>query len=142
MPIVRANTRRGIGEMLRDLADGSARIVRDEIALARIELTTMVRSVGTGVVFTALAAVLTLLGALSSIAGIVLLIGDQWLPRDLYWVGALVVLAISGAAAFVFVRRGLRLVSPATLEPTETITTLREDKEWLKQRLTSGATSR
>jgi tricarballylate dehydrogenase len=33
------------------------------------------------------------------------------------------------------------LLEPRQLAPTETVTTLKEDTEWLKQRLTSGATS-
>ena len=75
------------------------------------------------------------------LAGIVLLIGDQWLPADLYWVAALLVLVITGGLAAWLAKRGLSLLAPSALAPTETVTTLREDKEWLKQRLTSGATS-
>jgi uncharacterized membrane protein YqjE len=85
--------------------------------------------------------VFLLLGMLSLLTGIVLLIGDQWLPKDLYWVAALVVLVITGAMAAWFVKRGMAQLSPSALAPNETVTTLKEDKEWLKQRLTSGATS-
>jgi drug/metabolite transporter (DMT)-like permease len=85
--------------------------------------------------------VLALLGGLSVVAGLVLLIGDQWLPRDLYWVAAFVVMVISGGIAFWFARRGMTLLSPTEIAPNETVTTLKEDTEWLKQRLTSGATS-
>ena len=56
-------------------------------------------------------------------------------------IGALVVLVIAGAIAVVLARRGMSLLAPSQLAPTETVTTLKEDKEWLKQRLTSGATS-
>jgi len=48
---------------------------------------------------------------------------------------------ITGAIAAWFAKRGLALVSPSQLAPNETATTLKEDREWLKQRLTSGATS-
>jgi len=41
----------------------------------------------------------------------------------------------------VFVKRATTQLSPANLAPDQTIATLKEDKEWLKQRLTSGATS-
>jgi hypothetical protein len=69
------------------------------------------------------------------------LVGDQWLPRDLYWLAALILLAITGGLAGWFAKRGMALLSPSQLAPNETVTTLKEDKEWLKQRLTSGATS-
>jgi uncharacterized membrane protein YqjE len=135
------NGRRSIGALLRDLAEGSAMLVRGEVRLARIETGAAIAGVGKGTAFVATGAVLALLGSLSVLAGVVLLIGDQWLPADLYWVAALIVLLISGAIAVWFAKRGLALLSPSQLAPNETVTTLKEDKEWLKQRLTSGVTS-
>ena len=133
--------RRGIGALLRDLAEGSAALVRDELRLAKIEITEIVAGIGRGTVFVAGGAVFVLLGGLSVVAGIVLLVGDQWLPADLYWVAALIILLITGGLAVWLAKHGMALVSPARLAPNETVTTLKEDKEWLRQRLTSGATS-
>ena len=73
-------------------------------------------------------------------AGIVLLGGDQWF-RDRYWIAALIFTVIAFAIAFVFVRRGQAALSPANLAPDKTVASLKEDKEWLRQRLTSGGTS-
>ena len=84
---------------------------------------------------------MALLGALSLLAGVILLIGDQWLPRDLYWVAALMVVVVAGGIALLFLRRGLSLLSPSALAPNQTVKTLKEDKEWLKQQKTSGGTS-
>ena len=134
--------RRSIGTLLRDLAEGSASLVRGEVRLAKLELGQAAAGIGKGTAFTALGAVMTLLGVLTLLTGIVLLIGDQWLPADLYWVAALLVLVITGALTAWFAKRGMALLSPSQLAPNETVTTLKEDKEWLKQRLTSGATSR
>jgi len=135
------NGRRSLGTLLRDLAEGSAALVRGEARLAKVDLSAAATCIGKGTAFVATGAVLALLGSLSLLAGIVLLIGDQWLPADQYWLGALVVLVITGAIALVLARRGLSMLAPSQLAPTETVTTLKEDKEWLKQRLTSGATS-
>jgi len=127
--------------MLRDLAEGSAALVRGEVTLAKLEIGAMVGGIGKGTALVATGAVFLVLGTLSLMSGIVLLIGDQWLPADLYWLAALIMLVITGAIAAWFAKRGLALVSPSQLAPNETATTLKEDKEWLKQRLTSGATS-
>lgn len=132
---------RSFGEQLRDLAHGSADLLRNEIRLARIELTEIAVTSARGSVLVALGAVLLLLGGLSLAAGTVLLIGDQWLPRDRYWLGALAVLMITGALAAWFAKRGTKQLSPSQLAPDQTLETLKEDKEWLKQQLTSGATS-
>jgi uncharacterized membrane protein YqjE len=133
--------RRGIGSLLRDLAEGSATLVRGEVRLAKIEVGAAVTALGKGTVLVATGAVLALLGGLSLLAGIVLLIGDQWLPADRYWLAALIVLVIAGAVAAWFANRGMGHLSARQLAPDETATTLKEDMEWLKQRRTSGATS-
>ena len=135
------NGTRPIGTLLRDLADSGASLVRGEARLAKVEITETLGSAGRGTALVATGAVLALLGGLAAVAGIVLLIGDQWLPADLYWVAALIVLVVAGTVAFWFAKRGMTLLSPSRLAPEETMTTLKEDKEWLKQRLTSGATS-
>ena len=133
--------RRGLGALLRDLAEGSAELVRGEVRLARLEFG---GAAGTAAKATALAAaggVLLLLGTLAAFTGLILLVGDQWLPRDLYWLGALLVALIAGGVAAWLAQRGRAALSPSALAPHETVATLKEDKEWLKQRLTSGATS-
>jgi drug/metabolite transporter (DMT)-like permease len=141
MAVDTSDGRRSIGALLRDLAEGSATLVRDEVRLARLEIGGVAVGIGKGTAWLATAAVLGLLGTLCLITGIVLLIGDQWLPADLYWVAALILLVITGGLAAWFAKRGMALLSPSQLAPHETVTTLKEDKEWLKQQLRSGATS-
>jgi len=141
MPIDGQNGRQSFAALLHDLVEESTTLVRDEIKLGRIELAQIAVGIGMGSAFVAMGAVFALLGTLALFTGIVLLIGDQWLPADLYWVAALLVLLITGGLAAWLAKRGTSLLSPSELAPTETVTTLKEDKEWLKQRLTSGATS-
>ena len=140
MAVDQNDGRRGVGGLLRDLAEGSAALVRSELKLARLELHKIISSVGLGTAMVASGGVLALLGALSLFTGIVLLGGDQWL-HDRYWLAALFFTVIAFAVAFVFVRRGRAALSPANLAPDQTVASLKEDREWLKQRLTSGGTS-
>ena len=135
-------TTRSFGELLRDLAHGSGDLLRGELRLARQELTEIAATSARGTVSVALGAVLLLLGALALATGVVLLVGDQWLPRDRYWLAALAVVVVTSVLAALFARRGLTQLSPAHLAPRETLETIKEDKEWLKQQLRSGATSR
>jgi uncharacterized membrane protein YqjE len=135
------NGSRPLGALLRDLAESGVSLVRGEARLAMVEVTDTVTTAARGTALVASGGVLALLGGLALLAGIVLLIGDQWLPADLYWVAALIVLVIAGGVALWFAKRGMGYLSPSRLAPAETMTTLKEDKEWLKQRLTSGATS-
>jgi len=132
---------RGLGDLLRDLAHGSADLLRHEARLARLEFTEIAGDVGRGTALVTLGGVLLLLGVLAFASGLVLLAGDQWIPRDRYWLAALVVMAITGTIAIWFLRRGMSRLSPQQLTPDQTVETLKEDKEWLKRQLTSGATS-
>ena len=137
----RSDMQQGIGTLLRDLADGSARLVRDEVQLARLETTALVKAVGQGTASVAAGGVLALLGTLALFTGVVLLPGDQWL-KDQYWLAALIVTAVAGGLAAWFAKQGLDLLTPRRLVPDQTVETLKEDKEWLKRQLTSGGTSR
>jgi hypothetical protein len=132
---------RGIGVLLRDLAEGSADLVRGEVRLARIEIGAVVGAAGKGTAYIAMGGVLILLGVLAAFTGVVLLIGDQWLPRDLYWLGALLFAVIAGGVAAWLLMRGRKALSPSALAPHDAVATLKEDGEWLKRQLTSGRTS-
>ena len=131
---------RSMTTLLRDLAEGSASLVRQEVRLARLEFSGVLTGVGKGTAAVAAGGVLALVGTLSLFTGIIMLAGDQWL-RDRYWLAALVVTLVAGAAAAWFAARGLALLSPKSLVPDQTVATLKEDAEWLKRQTTSGATS-
>jgi hypothetical protein len=128
-----------LGVLLRDLAEGSASLIKHEARLVRLEVAEMLRGVGTGTASIVTGAVLLLLGALALLTGLILLGGDQWL-RDRYWLAALIVFALAGGLAFWFGSRGAALLSPRQLAPDETVATLKEDTAWLKRRLTSDGT--
>jgi hypothetical protein len=133
---VRLNGTRTLGDLFRDLAEDGVTLFRDEVKLARVETAAAARAVGVGTGLVATGAVFALLGTLATLVGIALLIGDQWLPADRYWVAALILLVITAVVAVLFAKRGMALVSPRQLAPDQTATTLKEDKEWLKQQLT------
>ncbi|HYD51295.1 MAG TPA: phage holin family protein [Gemmatimonadaceae bacterium] len=141
MAVERTDGRRGLGALLRELAEGSVMLVRQELTLAKLELGDAAKHAGAGTAMFAAGGILALLGLLAVLTGVILLIGDQWLPKDLYWVAALLVMLITGAVAWLFAKKGIALLSPRELAPDQTVETLKEDKEWLKHRMTSGATS-
>ena len=141
MAAYREDGQRSMGALLRELAEGSTTLLRQEVRLARIEFASLFRGVGMGTAFTAMGGVFLLLGTLTLLTGVILLAGDQWL-RDHYWLAAVIVTALTGAVAYWMAMRGKALLSPSKLAPEQTVATLKEDKEWLKQQLTSGATSR
>jgi hypothetical protein len=129
-----------LGALLRELAEGSTSLVRKEASLARLEVSELFHGITTSVSLIVAGSVMLLLGGLSFLTGLILLGGDQWL-RDRYWLAALIVFALAGGLALWFMSRGKALLSPRHLAPDQTVTTLKEDTAWLKQRMRSGATS-
>lgn len=135
-----AGDRRGFLDLLRDLAEGGSSLVRQEIALARLELRKLLGALGVGSAMVVGGGVLALVGLLAFLTGLVLLPGAEWL-RDRYWVGPLVAFVITGALAAFFAARGRALLRPERILPDQTVATIKEDAQWLRRRLTSGATS-
>ena len=73
--------RRGIGALLRDLAEGSATLVRDEVRSRKIEVGGSRAAIGEGHRVRRDGRRARCCSArCRALAGIVLLIGDQWLP--------------------------------------------------------------
>lgn len=139
----RANANgRGLLSLLQSLGDGAASLARQEIRLARLELGKAAGALGVGTVLVALGGVLALLGAMAVIVALVLLGGDQWLPADGYWAAALVLAAVAGCVAAWAVGRARRLLSTSSLAPYETIETIEEEAEWLREPTTSVTTWR
>ncbi|HEX6966773.1 MAG TPA: phage holin family protein [Gemmatimonadaceae bacterium] len=141
MAATRDGERRSIGTLLLDLANGSAQLVHDKLRLARTELAELARGAGIGTGLVALGGVLAILGAMAIVIGLILLAGDQWFPNNRYWIAALLAMALFLVLAGWMAARGLDLLSPARLAPDQTVTTLKEDTQWLKRQLTSDATS-
>lgn len=125
-----------IGGLVRGILTDLRELVREEIALARVEVR---ETAGR-----AKLAAVSLGGALVALAfGVTfLLIAIAVGIADLFswpvWAGFLVVallLSIMGGAMFVAGRRRLRTVNPV---PEQTVQTLKENSEWIAKRLSSA----
>ncbi len=132
---------RGIGELVRGVAEDGASLARKEIHLLRIELAEIVRGIGRGTAMMIAAAALGIIGLQIFVFGIVLLLGDELL-RGKYWLAAFVSTGICAILAFLLVKRGMTSLTPKSLVPDQSIESLKEDKEWLKQQRKSVAISK
>lgn len=114
---------RGVGVLLREVAEDGAHLARQEVRLARIEFAQIARDVGKGTGFAVGAGMLGLLTVQMLVFGIVLLLGDQ-LFHGRYWIAAFVLTVILGGAAAYLLKRGSALLSPRNIKPEETLATL------------------
>jgi hypothetical protein len=124
-----APERESFGELIGDLANNSAALVRDEIELAKQEMSEKLSSFRAGVVTIAIGSVVLLVATLTLVAAAVIglgyLVGPGWSALIIGGVLALV----GGITAMV----GLGQLKRTSLKPEQTIETLQEDKEWLKE---------
>jgi Putative Actinobacterial Holin-X, holin superfamily III len=125
--MVTTQTNRGVGALLREVAEDGAHLARQEVHLARIEFAQIARDIGKGTGFTVAAGMIGLLTAQMLVFGIVLLMGDA-LFRGHYWIAAFVLTAILGAVAFYLLKRGAALLSPSNIKPDQTLATLRRHR--------------
>jgi uncharacterized membrane protein YqjE len=142
MAVSQLNGRRSLATLVRELAEESVELMRSEVRLARVEAADGAKAIARGTALVAGGAVLLLLGGLAVLTGVILLIGDQWLPRDRYWLAALIVTLVTGAITAWFMKQGLAQLSPRQLVPDETLSTIRETKHELVAAVRRGDDAR
>ncbi len=119
---------RSIGELFSELSQETATLVRQEVQLAKTEMTQKASRVGKDVGFLAAGGAVAYAGLLAIIAGVIFLLALV-IPL---WLSALLVGIAVAAAGYFLVRKGLDALKQEDLAPRETIETLKEDKEWAK----------
>lgn len=121
--------RESFGELLGQLANNSAALVRDEIALAKQEMSEKISSFQSGVITTAIGGVIALLGVLALVAAAIIGLA-HYMDAGL---AALIVGAVLALIGGIIAMSGIGRLKRTSLKPEQTIETLEEDKEWLKE---------
>jgi uncharacterized membrane protein YqjE len=126
---------RGFGELVKDLASQTSTLVRQEIKLAKAEVTEQGKTAGRGAGYYAGAAVaaLLMLGALTALIIVVL---DSFLGL---WLAILIATVLWGIVAAVLAQAGRKAMRAATPPAPQTVETVKEDIRWAKTQTGSGA---
>ncbi|HKP11675.1 MAG TPA: phage holin family protein [Blastocatellia bacterium] len=121
--------RESFGELLGELANNSAALVRDEIELAKQEMREKVSVLRSGAVTIAIGGLLGLVALLTLTAAAVAGLAHVMDTALAALLVGVVIAAVGGSIAFI----GIGRLKRTSLKPQQTIETLEEDKEWLKQ---------
>lgn len=120
-----------LGDLLGDLATSMSNLVRQEIALAKVEITQKATYVGRNVGYLVIGGVVAYAALLAIIAAIIMLLAKV-MP---HWGSALIVGAVVGAIGWMLIGKAMVALQQTDLTPRETVETLKEDATWMKQQI-------
>ena len=125
----RTQTQPSIGELFGELTRETGTLIRQQMELARLELSQRVSRLGKGLTRVVIGGALATGGLLAIVAGIVLAVTAMGVPA---WVSALVVGAALALAGYLVAQQAISAMSRDDLAPQATIETLKENAEWIK----------
>ena len=122
---------RSLGELFSELAQETSTLVRQEVQLAKTEMSQKASRVGKDVGFLAAGGAVAYAGLLAILAGVIVLLG-QVIPM---WLAALLVGLVVAGVGYFLVRKGLDALKREDFAPRQTIETLKEDQQWAKDQM-------
>lgn len=122
---------RSLGDLFTELASETSTLVRQEVALAKTELTQKATTVGKDVGFLVVGGAVGYAALLALLAAAIIGLA-YFIPA---WAAALIVGAVVGIVAFVLISSALKSLKKTELAPRQTVETLKEDAEWLKNQV-------
>jgi len=124
---------RSLGDLFSDLSRETTTLVRQEVQLAKAELTQSATEAARGIGMLVAGGAVAYAGLLFLLLAIVFgLIEAGWDA----WLSALVVGLVVVAIGAVLVLRARESLKPANLAPQKTVETLKEDAAWAKEQIT------
>ena len=123
---------RSLGELFSDLTREMSTLVRQEVALAKTEMTEKASALGKNVAMLAIGGALLYAAFLALVATAIIALAYA-MP---WWLAALIVTIIVAIVGGVMARMGLENFKKTQLAPTKTVETIKEDATWIKQQAT------
>src|SRR5579872_1094977 len=120
---------RSLGELFSDLSRETTTLVRQEVALAKAELSQKAAQAGKDVGFLAAGGAVAYAGFLALVAALIVGLGQAGLS---WWVSALLVGIVVAAIGGAFVWTGIQQLRNLNPTPTQTIESLKENQAWTK----------
>jgi VIT1/CCC1 family predicted Fe2+/Mn2+ transporter len=119
---------RSLGELFSELTQETTTLVRQEINLAKAEMSQKASRVGKDVGFLAAGGAVAYAGLLAILAAVIALL-NAVMPL---WLSALLVGLVVALVGYFLVKKGLDALKREDLAPRQTMETIKEDKEWAK----------
>jgi hypothetical protein len=122
---------RSVGDLFGDLTRSLITLIRQELDLARTEMTARASRLSRGAAMVGVGGALLYAAVFGAMAVVVLGLVELGIDA---WLAALVVTIIVGAVGGLLVASGQDALKKADLVPRRTIETVRENADWAKER--------
>jgi Putative Actinobacterial Holin-X, holin superfamily III len=134
------NEESSIVYLLKKLRDDTSTLVRDEISLAKTEISEKIASTSRNVGYLAVGALVAYAALILFLQGIGLLLRDLFISGGMNQasaslLGFLIVGGVIGIIGALLIAKALNTLKKEPLTPTKTAETLREDKEWVQNKV-------
>jgi xanthine/uracil permease len=123
---------RSLGELFSELAQETSTLVRQEVNLAKVEMSQKASRAGKQVGVLAAGGAVAYAGLLAILAAVIVLLNNI-MPL---WASALLVGVVVAVVGYLLVRRALDALKREDFTPRETMETLKEDQQWAKEQTT------
>ncbi len=128
---VRRMDERPLGELFSDLVTETTTLVRNEVALAKVEITQKVTKAGTNIGSLVIGGAIGYAALLAFCAAAILLL-DMVMPA---WLAAVIVGAIVACVAWLMISKAITALRNMDMKPHETVESLKEDAQWIKEQI-------
>ena len=122
---------RSLGELFGQLTQDMTLLVRQEVQLARTEMSEKLSRFATNLISVATGGFVAYLGGLALVAALILAVRDL-ANIPLAW-SALIVGAVLAIVGYVMLQRGVKEIKRVDLAPRRTVETLKDDVQWAKE---------
>jgi hypothetical protein len=130
---------RSIGQLLKELTQESSTLLKQELTLAKTEMSEKASRVGANLGEVAVGGGVALLGAIALLLavtnGLTVLLDRFMSPGIAVWVAPLIVGGVLAAVGYSLVTKALATLKQESLTPQKTTQSLQENKEWLRQKI-------
>ncbi len=126
-----ARSERPLGELFTELARETGTLVRQEVQLAKTEMTGKAATASRSIGLIAAGGALAHAGVLAILAAVIAGLGSV-IP---IWAAALLVGSLVSITGYTFIQKGIGSLREVDPLPKQTIQTLRDDKAWAKEQL-------
>ena len=128
---VRRMDERPLAELFSDLVTETTTLVRNEVALAKVEMTQKATKVGRNIGSLIVGGAIGYAALLAICAAAILLL-DRVMPA---WLAAVIVGVVVAAVAWMLISKALTALRRTQLAPQETVESLKEDAQWIKEQI-------